>query len=147
MASASGPADSTGAPAERRPMTLAQVLAAVEQYRQSGHLDAAENLCRQVLQVTPEQAETLQTLGIIVYQAGRRAEGIDFVRKAIAAKDNVAPFHANLCELLRRAKRLDEAVAAGQQAIALDPTLAQAHNNLGIAYFERGEYTAAQACY
>src|SRR5215831_1484728 len=130
MASASGPADSTGAPAERRPMTLAQVLAAVEQYRQSGHLDAAENLCRQVLQVTPEQAETLQTLGIIVYQAGRRAEGIDFVRKAIAA-----PFHANRCELLRRAKRLDEAVAAGQQAIALDPTLAQAHNNLGIAYF------------
>jgi len=128
-------------------MTLAQVLAAVEQYRQSGHLDAAENLCRQVLQVTPEQPETLQTLGIIVYQAGRQTEGIDLVRKAIAARDNVAPFHANLCELLRRAKRLDEAVAAGQRAIALDPNLAQAHNNLGISYFERGEYAAAQGCY
>ena len=128
-------------------MTLAQVLAAVEQYRQSGHLDAAENLCRQVLQVTPEQPETLQTLGIIVYQAGRQTEGIDLVRKAIAAKDNVPSFHANLCELLRRARRLDEAVAAGQQAIVLDPNLAQAHNNLGISYFERGEYAAARACY
>src|ERR1043166_5090931 len=104
MPSTSGPSDITGAPAERRAMTLAQVLAAVEQYRQSGHLEAAENLCRQVLQVTPEQAETLQTLGIIVYQAGRQKEGIDLVRKAIAARDNVAPFHANLCELFWRAK-------------------------------------------
>src|ERR1043166_10034386 len=112
MPSASGPSDITGAPAARRAMTLAQVLGAVEQYRQSGHFEAAENLCRQVLQVTPEQPETLQTLGIIVYQAGRQTEGIDLVRTAIAAREDVPSFHANLCELLRRARRLDEAVAA-----------------------------------
>jgi tetratricopeptide (TPR) repeat protein len=147
MPSANGQSDIAGAPAERRAMTLAQVLALAEEYRQSGRLAAAESLCRQVLQVTPTQAETLQTLGIIVYQSGRPAEGIEWVRKAIAAKDNVAPFHSNLCELLRRAKRLDEAVAAGRQAIALDPNLAQAHNNLGIVHFERGEYAAAEACY
>jgi tetratricopeptide (TPR) repeat protein len=147
MVAANGRSDVAGAPAERRPMTLAQVLALVEQQRQSGHLAAAENLCRQVLQVTPDQAETLQTLGVIVFQAGRAAEGIDLVREAIAAKGNVALFHSNLCELLRRAKRLDEAVAAGRQAIALAPNLAQAHNNLGIAYFERKEYAAAQECY
>jgi tetratricopeptide (TPR) repeat protein len=147
MPSANGQSDAAGAPAERRAMTLAQVLALAEEYRQSGRLAAAESLCRQVLQVTPTQAETLQILGIIVYQSGRPAEGIELVRKAIAAKDNVAAFHSNLCELLRRAKRLDEAVAAGRQAIALDPNLAQAHNNLGIAYFERGEYAAAEECY
>jgi tetratricopeptide (TPR) repeat protein len=141
---ASGQSDGAGA---RRAMTLAQVLALAEQQRQSGRLAAAESLCRQVLQVTPDQAETLQTLGVIVYQSGRAAEGIDLVRKAIAAKENVASFHSNLCELLRRADRLEEAVAAGRQAIALDPNLAQAHNNLGIAYFQKKEYAAAQECY
>jgi Flp pilus assembly protein TadD len=67
-------------------MTLAQVLALAEQHRQSGRLDAAERLCSEVLRVTPDQAETMQTLGIIVYQSGRAAEGIDLVRKAIAAR-------------------------------------------------------------
>jgi tetratricopeptide (TPR) repeat protein len=147
MPSAGGRSDVAGAPAERRAMTLAQVLALVEQHRQGGLLEAAENLCRQVLAATPDQAETLQTLGVIVSQAGRAAEGIDLVRKAIAAKGNVALFHSNLCELLRRADRLEEAVVAGRQAIALDPNLAQAHNNLGIAYFEKKKYAAAQECY
>jgi tetratricopeptide (TPR) repeat protein len=128
-------------------MTLAQVLALAEQLRQNGQFEAAEKLCRQVLQVTLDQAETLVTLGVIVHQSGRTAQGIDLVRKAIAAKAGVAPFHSNLCELLRHAKRLDEAVAAGRQAIVLDPCLAQAHNNLGIAYFERGEFAEAAACY
>jgi tetratricopeptide (TPR) repeat protein len=147
MPSPNGQTDGAGAPAERRAMTLAQVLALVEQQRQSGRLAAAEHLCRQVLQVTPDQAETLQTLGVIVFQSGRAAEGIDLVRKAIAAKEDVASFHSNLCELLRRANRLEEAVAAGRQAVALDPNLAPAHNNLGIAYFQKKEYAAAQECY
>jgi tetratricopeptide (TPR) repeat protein len=128
-------------------MTLAQVLALAEQHRQGGRLDAAENLCRQVLQVAPQQAETLQTLGIIVYQSGRTAEGIELVRKAIAANGTIALFHSNLCEMYRLAKRLDEAIAAGRRAIALAPDLAQAHNNLGIAHFERQEYAVAVACY
>jgi tetratricopeptide (TPR) repeat protein len=128
-------------------MTLAQVLALVEQHRQGGRFDAAENLCRQVLRVEPHQAETLQTLGIIVYQSGRMAEGIELVRKAIAANGTVALFHSNLCELYRLATRLDEAIEAGRQAIALAPDLAQAHNNLGIAHFERREYAVAAACY
>jgi tetratricopeptide (TPR) repeat protein len=128
-------------------MTLAQVLALVEQQRQGGRLDVAESLCRQVLTVEPHQAETLHSLGIIVYQSGRAAEGIELVRKAVAANGTVAIFHSNLCEMLRLAKRLEEAIAAGEQAIALAPDLAQAHNNLGIAYFERQEYETAEACY
>jgi tetratricopeptide (TPR) repeat protein len=147
MSSPDGREDGAHALGASRAMTLAQVLALVEQHRQGGRLAAAEKLCRQVLQATPDQAETLQTLGIVVYQSGRREEGIDLVRKAIAAKGNVALFHSNLCELLRRANELDEAVAAGQQAIALDPGLAQAHNNLGIAHFGRREYATAAECY
>jgi tetratricopeptide (TPR) repeat protein len=123
------------------------VLALVEQQRQAGRLDVAEKLCRQILQVTPDQAEMLQALGVIVYQSGRSAEGIELVRKAIAANGAVAAFHANLCELCRRAGRFDEAVAAGRQAVALAPGLAQAHNNLGIACFERQEYDAAESSY
>jgi tetratricopeptide (TPR) repeat protein len=147
MSSPDGREDGAHALGASRAMTLAQVLALVEQHRQGGRLAAAEKLCRQVLQATPDQAETLQTLGIVVYQSGRREEGIDLVRQAIAAKGNVALFHSNLCELLRRANKLDEAVAAGQQAIALDPGLAQAHNNLGIAHFGRREYATAAECY
>jgi tetratricopeptide (TPR) repeat protein len=125
----------------RRAMALA------ERHRRAGRLDAAEQICRQLLQVLPRQADTLHQLGIIVYQSGRSAEGIDLVGKAIAANGTVAAFHSNLCEMCRLTGLLAEALAAGRQAVALAPGLPQAHANLGIAHFELGDCDQAIECY
>jgi tetratricopeptide (TPR) repeat protein len=51
------------------------------------------------------------------------------------------------CELDAEPPRLGEAIDAYQRAIALDPTLADAHCNLGTAYYNRGERQLASAAY
>jgi len=59
---------------------------------------------------------------------------------------SLALFHANLCEVSRQLKQLDQAIAAGECATALDPNMAMAHSNLGIAYFDRKDYDQAEVC-
>jgi len=54
--------------------------------------------------------------------------------------EGLALFHANLCEVSRQLKQLDQAVAAGKRAVALEPKMAMAHSNLGIVWFDRKEY-------
>ena len=47
-----------------------------------------------------------------------------------------APAHVNLGSLLRGVGQLDQALAHYHQAIALDPSFAEAHTNLGNTYYE-----------
>jgi tetratricopeptide (TPR) repeat protein len=51
------------------------------------------------------------------------------------------------CELDAEPPRLAEAIDAYQRSIALDPTLADAHCNLGTAHYNRGERELASAAY
>jgi tetratricopeptide (TPR) repeat protein len=51
------------------------------------------------------------------------------------------------CQLDADPGTLGEAIEAYQRALALDPTLADAHCNLGTAHYNRGEREAARAAY
>jgi tetratricopeptide (TPR) repeat protein len=132
------PAMSPAQPQQTLP--LPQAIALAEQHRQAGRLQAAEELCRQILKTVPGHAETLHLLGIIAHQAGNPAVAIEFVRQAIASDGRVPLYHCNLGEICRLAGRLDEALVAGRQALALRSDFPEALNNLGIVHFDRGEY-------
>jgi tetratricopeptide (TPR) repeat protein len=60
---------------------------------------------------------------------------------------NVALYQANLGEMCRLAGRIDEAIAAGRRAVALEPRYPQALSNLGAALYERKDYEEAAACH
>lgn len=82
---------------------------------------------------------TFSLIHICVMGAGARQGG----------RDEAAPFVVELnnrgFELLREG-RFDEAIALFHDAIRLDPRFAEAHINLGAAYFELGRHgEAAQA--
>lgn len=51
------------------------------------------------------------------------------------------------CQLDADSAALPEAIEAYRRAIALEPTLADAHCNLGTAHYNRGEREVAQAAY
>ncbi|HLJ63861.1 MAG TPA: tetratricopeptide repeat protein [Stellaceae bacterium] len=124
-------------------LSLPQALALAERYRSEGRLDLAEGVCRQVLRVVPNHAETLHLLGIILHQAGHAGAAIDLLKQAIAVEGRIPLYHCNLGEMCRLAGRFDEAVAAGRQALALKPDYPEALNNLGIAHYDRGEFDLA----
>ncbi|MBV9739616.1 MAG: glycosyltransferase family protein [Hyphomicrobiales bacterium] len=131
----------------RHAVSLPQAFALAEQHRQAGRLQAAEGLCRQILEAVPGHAETLHLLGIIAHQAGNAAVAIELLRQAVASDPRVPLYHCNLGEMCRLAGRVDEALAAGRQALALRPTYPEALNNLGIAHYDRGEFEEAAAQY
>ncbi|MBI5005776.1 MAG: tetratricopeptide repeat protein [Nitrosomonadales bacterium] len=80
---------------------------------------------------------------------GERAwgEGKERGQSTLRVPDSsLALFHANLSEISRQLKQLDQAIAHGERAVTLEPRLAMAHSNLGIAYFDRKNYDKAEAC-
>ena len=138
--------EQTGAP-NSQVMTVREVVALAEQHREAGRVAEAENLCRQILQSFPKNAPALHLLGIIAHQSGKAEVGIELLKRAVAARDDVPLYHSNLGEMLRLSGRAKEAIAAGQRAIELDPNSPSALNNLGIAHFDSEDYASAEACY
>lgn len=116
------------------------------QLQASGRLQDAEILLRQILQQQPQHPFALHLLGVIAHQCGKQALAAELIQRAIGVKGDVALFHANLSEISRQLKQLDQAIVHGERAVALEPRLVMAHSNLGIAYFDRKEYDKAEAC-
>jgi tetratricopeptide (TPR) repeat protein len=126
---------------------LDQALALADQHLQAGRLAAAEALCRDILHARPDSAPALHLLGIIVFQVGKLPEAIDLVRRATVVDGSVALYHCNLGEMCRLAGQRDAALAAGRRALAINPDLPQALNNVGIVHYERDEFDEAVAHY
>ncbi|MBU0621635.1 MAG: tetratricopeptide repeat protein [Gammaproteobacteria bacterium] len=127
-------------------LTIDQAMALAAQLQTQNRLQEAEHLLRQILQQQPNHPFALHLLGVIAHQCGKQVLAVELIQHAIAAKGDVSLFHANLCEISRQLKQLDQAIAHGIRAVELEPRMAMAHSNLGIAYFDRKDYDKAEAC-
>jgi tetratricopeptide (TPR) repeat protein len=127
-------------------LTIDQAFTMAERLQGQGKLTEAEHWLRQILQQDPNHAPALQLLGVVAYQAGNLPAAAELLQRAIDLRPNTAIFHANLCEILRRMQRMDEAFAHGERATALDPNMAMAHSNLGIVHYDRKAFESAAQC-
>jgi Flp pilus assembly protein TadD/2-polyprenyl-3-methyl-5-hydroxy-6-metoxy-1,4-benzoquinol methylase len=114
---------------------------------QSGRLDEAERLYRQVLTRHPDHLDALNLLGVLALQAGRNQEAIDLVGRALARNDGVADFHNNIAEAYRRTGRLDAAAAHFAKAAELEPAFVEAHQNLAATLRAQKKWDLAAARY
>jgi tetratricopeptide (TPR) repeat protein len=126
-------------------MTLSQTLQSALQFHQSGNLQQAELLYRQILQSNPLHFDALHLLGVIALQLGRHELAIEQIRTALRARPNHAEAHNNLGSALAAIGQLPEAVACFRQAVLLKPDNAEAHNNLGNALRQQGKPAEAMA--
>lgn len=123
------------------------VFAAALRHHQSGRLEEAERLYRQILQVDPNHADALHFLGVIAHQRGRNEAALELLSAAIAQNGRVASYHNNLGNVLKALRRLDEAVASYHRALTLKPDHAEAHANLGSTLQAQGQLEAAATAY
>lgn len=100
-----------------------------------------------ILDVDPMHAGALHLSGIIAYQAGNIASGIQFIQKAIECNASVSLFHSNLGEMFRQLKDNERSIECGKRAVSLDSNSAVALSNLGIAYYDAKEYEKAESCH
>jgi predicted TPR repeat methyltransferase len=124
-----------------------QLFAVALQHHQGGKLAEAESLYRRILTVDPNHADSLHSLGVIAYQAGRNDVAVDIIGQAIALSDRVPGFHNNLGNALQAQGRLAEATECYRRAVILDQTFAVAHYNLGNVLKEQAKLTDAAESY
>jgi len=111
-----------------------QLFTSAQTAHQAGHFDVAESAYRALLQQLPNDADTLHFLGLLRFQRGEQQEGVDWLRKSLAAAPNNPHAWNNLGNMLVAQDQSQEAAAAYERATELAPDLVQAWYNLGICY-------------
>lgn len=134
-------------PAEPIHVPISKALELALQYHQTGQIDTAESIYRQVLAEQPGNPDAMQLLGVIASQRGRHAEAVGLIESAIRAAPGAAKLRFHLGVALRGLKRDREAAAAFRQAVLLDPEHAEAVYNLANVLRDLGERDQSAALY
>ena len=120
--------------------------------QRAGRLAEAERICRHILVIEPDHAQTLHLLGLIEHQLGHPEVATERIRKAIRRNGRDPAFHHNLGNILSEQGLLADAMGCYEQALALAPASVDTLYNLGntcqtigqperaIGYFERALY-------
>jgi tetratricopeptide (TPR) repeat protein len=124
-------------------VTIAEATTIAFQAYQSGNLQQAEGICRQILQQQPDHAAVLHLLGVVFHQTGRLVDAVTCYQRAIAVLPTYAEAHNSLGVVLQRLGQLEAAASHLQTAIDLQPDYVQAHLNLGNVYQDQGNLAAA----
>jgi protein O-GlcNAc transferase len=118
-------------------MTVRELIAAGHAHYRAGRFADAAEAYRQALALAPDDPDALHYTGVMAFQRGQLGAALDLVQRSVALAPRKATYHANLGLVLYAAHRFDEAVAAQQQAIALqrDAPRLDAFNSLGTSLF------------
>jgi tetratricopeptide (TPR) repeat protein len=103
----------------------------------------AEAAYRQALVLAPDLAEAYLNLGAMWSEAGRFADLAELSDEAVAFCPDSALIHFNRGVALDHLECLPEAMASYEQSLVLDPTLADAHYNLGRLREQLGDKRGA----
>jgi len=107
-------------------MSTADTLQTAMRLHQTGQLQQAEELYRQILSLDPRNSDALHLLGLIAHQMGRSDVAVGFISQAIEIEGSQAIYHNNLGEANRALGRLAEAQANYHRAIWFDPAFGAA---------------------
>ena len=113
-------------------------------HHQSGRLQEAEKLYKEIIRTDPEHADAIHLLGVIAHQSGHRQIAIDLINEAIDIDSSNPLYYSNLGEAHLALWEIPEAVECYQSALELSPELASAHCNLGKALKLQGETDGAE---
>src|ERR1700683_5516944 len=92
-------------------VTIPQAMDMAVAHHRAGRLRDAEGIYRQILTSHPNFSPAMHMLGVILFQAGRREEGIQHVRGALQINPNYPEALANLGHLLREVGQYEEAAS------------------------------------
>lgn len=125
-------------------LTIAQAIEMAIQAQRGGNVEAAAEVYRRVLAVSPEHPDALHFSGLLAFQRGKAEEGMELVARSLEFAPEHPDFWNNYGNLLKVRDKIPEAAAAYRRAIALRADFADAHNNLGTVLETQGDSAAAE---
>ena len=113
-------------------------------WRDWGRPDLALGDAYRALYCNGESSEIYNTMGTIMAALGQRVNAQSAFRRAVELKPDAAFALNNLCYLELAAGHADEAERLCTAAVAADPHLEEARNNLALAYVSKGDLAGAE---
>ncbi|TAK91698.1 MAG: tetratricopeptide repeat protein [Burkholderiaceae bacterium] len=122
---------------------LDTLFASALRLHQSGDLQMAQELYKQVLEAQPEHLDALYLSGVLATQQQRYGDAYPLLAAARKLNPNIAAVHTALGNLQREQGETEAALASYASALALDAANADAYYNRGILHHEREAWEAA----
>ena len=110
---------------------------------QSGNLQSAEKVFKDMLKVNSRHPDIFSLLGVVASRKGSNRDAVRFIKKAIKLAPKVGLYQRNLGLALTQIGKNREAITAFKRAISLDEGDAWSHNDLGVIYGKLGKTNAA----
>jgi tetratricopeptide (TPR) repeat protein len=123
------------------------MMARAAEHHRAGRLEAAEQLCRRVLQREPEHVDALRLLGLIAAAAGDLDEAETLLRQALASAPDHVPAMFELGRVLKELERYEDAIELFRALVALQPDNPRAHYRLAGVLGPAALTEAAAAAY
>jgi protein O-GlcNAc transferase len=114
---------------------------------QSGDLDLADSIYREVLAYYPDHADALHLSGVIAHQLGRRSESVERISQAIKINQGSAVYYNNLGVVLRDINKLKDALLSFDAALKLTPYYPEAVYNRGMTLHDLELFEEALGMY
>ena len=113
----------------------------------AGRLEEARATCTAILREQPGSASALRLLANIALDQGPQDADLALVRAGtVSNPDDAALIYLHGC-MLQAVNDLPAAAAAYRRALAVDPSMAKAHNNLGSVLLGMDEVKPAIECF
>lgn len=126
--------------------TLDQALARAQAAAQAKRFNEASGICNDVLAASPDYPAALALRGIISALQNEPERGIELLERAIKLRPGNASWYAHLASLCRATYRMEQALAAGQESVRLDPGNADNLVNLSLIFVDVDDRERAIAC-
>ena len=114
---------------------------------QTGEIERAEGLYREILRLDPAHPDALHLLGVAELQRGETDSAIGRINRAIALRPDYDVYHANLAAAYRAARRNESAERSLRRALEINPTSDETCLNLGNVLREMGDTEQALQFY
>lgn len=114
---------------------------------QANRLDTAFAAYSSILEHFPDHADALHYFGVIHFQRGDLDRARAKIERAVALRPDVAAYHANLGNVLKRLGAPDAALHAFGRSLALDPGQPVIQFNYGLLLLELGRSADAVATF
>ena len=128
-------------------VTIPQAIQIALEHHRVGRLADVERICRQVMEVEPNNTDALHLLGVIAHQVGKNEIAVELIEKAVCTQPSSPVLLSNLGGAYRGLHRLRDAEMCYRRALAFKPDYAEVHYNLGNALKEQGKLDEAVASY
>jgi len=111
---------------------------AVRMY-EARQFDEAQQQCMEILSQNVQSTDSLNLLGLILYEKGHYDVAVRMLSRALAIEKNNPVYHSNMGMILEAQQKYDQAIMEYQRAVKLRSDYVNAHYNLGTLYSRMGK--------